>query len=104
MGVSKASEVDRIYAEVGNNLIKALESESAAQECAKIKDNWFSDTLANTETNAGTVLLMSGDDTADAYLRDYENIFGMTADDFLLAAKRLLEELPLRLYSEDSRK
>lgn len=103
MGVSKASEVDRIYAEVGNNLIKALESESAAQECAKIKDNWFSDTLANTETNAGTVLLMSGDDTADAYLRDYENIFGMTSDDFLLAAKRLLEEPPLRLYSEDSR-
>ncbi|MGP1511457.1 MAG: insulinase family protein [Treponema sp.] len=105
MGVSKASEVDRIYAEVGNNLIKALESESAAQECAKIKDNWFSDTLANTETNAGTVLLMSGDDTTDAYLRDYENIFGMTSDDFLLVAKnRILEMPPLRLYSEDSRK
>ena len=48
---------------------------------------------------------MSGDDTADAYLRDYENIFGMTSDDFLLVAKnRLLEMPPLRLYSEDSRK
>ena len=104
-GVNKTSEVDRIYKEVRNSLIENLKSEFSSEECAKIKDSWFLDTLEKTESNAGTVLLMSASDVPDGYLLDYEDIFAMSAGDFLHAAQSLLsEEAPLRLYSEDSRK
>lgn len=125
INVLHTDKIDELYTEVVKNALDPTQNENIISE---IKNAWILHSLANTQTNRGTALLVrSGleqgaienernaelsafmNDTdlvaAERYLSEYEQISKLEASDLLRVAQKYLPEVaPLRLYSKDSKR